>query len=135
MVLTRSLVSLTHRSLYLGASQDPGEHYERHQLTAHEERKHLEAIINEVPSLAPTLDLVRKAIAAREQIFDNEAWSLRPIFPTDEQVARELGLAAHYDEVYRSGSGHMHFTAISAVEPSCSRRVSSSRSWRSMDMT
>jgi hypothetical protein len=120
MVPTRSLVSLTHRTLYLVASDDPDEREERLQrfllLSAHEQRKHFEAIIDEVPSLAPWLEQTREAIRLREELFTEKGWSLgKPIFPSDEQVAKELGLNAHYAEVYRSGTAHMHYTAISAA--------------------
>jgi Family of unknown function (DUF5677) len=121
MVLTRSLVSVTHRSLYLVASDDPDERGERLQrfllLSGREERAHLEAIISEVPSLRPLLELARESVQRREELFKEEGWSLtKPIFPLDEQIAKELGFAAHYDEVYRSGSGHVHFSAFSAAD-------------------
>jgi Family of unknown function (DUF5677) len=120
MVLTRSLVSVTHRSLYLVASDDPGERRQRRQrfllISAREERTHLGAIIGEVPSLRPLLDLARESVQRREELFREEGWSLTgPIFPPDEQIARELGFTAHYDEVYRTGSSHVHFSAFSAA--------------------
>lgn len=109
MVLTRSLVSVTHRSLYLVSSGDPDVGEERRKrfflLGVCEERTYLERIVDEVPSVRPVLELARWSVKRREEVFKEAGWSLaRPIFPTDEEIAKELDFPAHYDEVYRSGS-------------------------------
>jgi hypothetical protein len=120
MVLTRSLVSLTHRALYLVSSDDPDVRDERRKrfflLGVREELTYLQGIVDEVPAVRPTLELVRESVRLREESFEEAGWSLaRPIFPTDEQLAAELGFPAHYDEVYRSGSGDTHYSPFSAA--------------------
>jgi Family of unknown function (DUF5677) len=120
MVLTRSLVSLTHRALYLVASDDPDIREERRKrfllLGVREELTYLEAIADEVPTVRPTLELARESVRLRKEFFKKAGWSLaRPIFPTDEQLATELGFPAHYDEVYRPGSGDTHYSPFSAA--------------------
>jgi hypothetical protein len=120
MVLTRSLVSLTHRALYLVASDDPAIRDERRKrfflVGVREELKYLEAIVGKVPAVQPTLELTRESVRLREEMFKEAGWSLaRPVFPTDEQLARELGFSPLYDEVYRSGSSDMHYSPFSAA--------------------
>jgi hypothetical protein len=120
MVLTRSLVSLTHRALYLVSSDDPGEREERRKrfflLGVREHVIYLEGIVDQVPAVRPMLELARESVRLREEVFKEAGWSLgRPVFPTDEQLARELGFPAHYDEVYRSGSSDMHYSSFSAA--------------------
>jgi Family of unknown function (DUF5677) len=120
MVLTRSLVSLTHRSLYLVSSDDRDVREERRKrfflLGVREQRTYLERIVDQVPSVRPTLELARWSVRRREEVFKEAGWSLtNPIFPRDEEIAKELGFAAHYDEVYRSGSSDTHFSPFSAA--------------------
>jgi hypothetical protein len=86
MVLTRSLVSLTHRSLYLVASDDPEVREERRKrfylLGVREAVAYLEGIVDQVPSLRPMLELARERVRLREEVFKEAGWSLaRPIFP------------------------------------------------------
>jgi hypothetical protein len=120
MVLIRSLVSVTHRALYLVSSADPDVREERRKrfflLGVREELTYLEGIADEVPAVRPTLELARESVRLREEVFKKAGWSLaRPIFPTDEQIAKELGLPAHYAEVYRPGSSDTHYSVFSAA--------------------
>jgi hypothetical protein len=120
MVLTRSLVSVTHRALYLVSSDDSDVREERRKrfflLGVREELTYLEGIVDEVPAVRPMLELARESVRLREEEFKAAGWSLdRPIFPTDEQIARELGFPAHYAEVYRPGSSDMHYSVFSAA--------------------
>jgi hypothetical protein len=120
MVLTRSLVSLTHRALYLVSSDDPDIREERRKrfllLGVREQLTYLEGIVDEVPTVRPTLELACESVRLREEVFKEAGWILaRPIFPTDEELARELGFPAHYNEVYRSGSGDTHYSSFSAA--------------------
>jgi len=120
-VLTRSLISLTHRALYLVASDDPRVREERRQrfllLSAREERTYLRGIVDKAPAVNPALELAEESVQRREELFRDAGWSLdKPIFPTDERLAREVGLPDLYLEAYRSGSGDTHYSAFSAAD-------------------
>jgi hypothetical protein len=120
MVLTRSLVSVTHRALYLVSPDDPEIREARRKrfflLGVREELTYLEGIVDEVPAVRPTLELARESVRLRGEEFKAAGWSLdRPIFPTDEQIAKELGFPAHYAEVYRPGSSDTHYSVFSAA--------------------
>jgi hypothetical protein len=119
-VLTRSLVSLTHRALYLVSSDDPEIREERRKrfllLSVREQKTYLEGIVDKAPDVRPSLDLARESLRLREEEFQRRGWSLTgPVFPKDEVLARELSFPDHYDEVYRSGSGDTHYSAFSAA--------------------
>jgi hypothetical protein len=119
MVLTRSLVSLTHRALYLIASDDReirGELKRFFLLSVREQKTYLEGIVDKAPDVRPRLELARESVRLREEEFQRRGWSLtRPVFPKDEVLASELSFPDHYDEVYRSGSGDTHYSAFSAA--------------------
>jgi Family of unknown function (DUF5677) len=113
MVLTRSLVSLTHRTLYLVSSNDPEIREERQKrfflLSVREQKTYLEGIVDKAPDVRASLELARESVRLREEEFQRRGWSLtRPVFPKDEVLASELSFPDHYDEVYRSGSGDTH---------------------------
>lgn len=118
MVLVRSLVSVTHRSLYLIHTDDPVERRElqvRYSLLSYnEERKRLAAAVKEVPAWQPALDHVTAMIERLEAALKATGKSTRPVFPTDEEIAKRLGLSGHYDDPYRAGSSDMHHTMFSA---------------------
>jgi hypothetical protein len=123
MVLNRSLVSLAHRTLYLVQSDDPRERHERllrWMLVSYlQQRKFIQALLNSGDErFRPMLDPIERAVDALTTELNTAGvtWTdERQIFPTDERIAQLLKLTPHYEDVYRDGSGDMHYTVFSAL--------------------
>lgn len=115
LVLTRSLVSVVLRSLYLVQPEDPQEREHRLKRDSHKSRAEEEKRVRMLGDERDAKHLARLQAELDESKRWFEERGLSPGLPGEAEMAKALELDALYDIVYRVGSSASHHSLLYAL--------------------
>jgi hypothetical protein len=113
LVLTRALVVITLRSLWLIKPEDVDERDARSDRVTLAFLRQALKQARELDALGFDLDVDSKDLQTR--VHESEAKGV-PAMPSELDMARELGLDVLYSRIYRSGSDVGHYSVMSALQ-------------------